>query len=73
MAAENKRIGRQTPTKSFVLPYERSLSAGAVEIYERTGRKVLEWQKKLLQDIMAVNPDGQWTHMTVGYSVPRRN
>lgn len=73
MAAKEKRIGRQTPTKSFVLPYERSLSAGAVEIYERTGRKVLEWQKKLLQDIMAVNPDGQWTHMTVGYSVPRRN
>lgn len=73
MAAEKKRIGRQTPTKSFVLPYERSLSAEAVEIYERTGRKVLEWQKKLLQDIMAVNPDGQWTHMTVGYSVPRRN
>lgn len=73
MAAKEKRIDRQTPTKSFVLPYERSLSAGAVEIYERTGRKVLEWQKKLLQDIMAVNPDGQWTHMTVGYSVPRRN
>lgn len=72
MAAE-KRIGRQTPTKSFVLPYDRSRSDEAVEIYEKTGRKVLEWQKLLLRDIMAINEDDQWTHMTVGYSVPRRN
>lgn len=33
----------------------------------------MEWQSLLLKDIMAVNNDGCWTHMTVGYSIPRRN
>lgn len=68
-----KRIGRQTPTKSFVLPYKASRYQEAVDIYERSGQKVLEWQKLLLKDIMAVNDDGLWTHMSVGFSVPRRN
>lgn len=73
MAAEKKRIGRQTPTKSFVLPYKNSLSQEAVDLYSKTGRTAMEWQSLLLKDIMAVNDDGLWTHMTVGYSVPRRN
>lgn len=73
MAAEKKRIGRQTPTKSFVLPYKKSLSDEAVALYSQTGRTAMEWQSLLLKDIMAVNDDGCWTHMTVGYSIPRRN
>lgn len=73
MAAEKKRIGRQTPTKSFVLPYKKSLSDEAVALYSQTGRTAMEWQSLLLKDIMAVNNDGCWTHMTVGYSIPRRN
>lgn len=73
MAAEKKRIGRQTPTKSFVLPYKKSLSDEAVALYSQTGRTAMEWQSLLLKDIMAVNDDGLWTHMTVGYSIPRRN
>lgn len=66
MAAKEKRIGRQTPTKSFVLPYIKSLYKEAVELYAKTGRKAMEWQILLLKDIMAVNDDGLWTHMTVG-------
>lgn len=68
-----KRIGCQTPTKSYVLPYEKTLAPEAVDIYEQSGQSVLESQKLLLNDIMAVNEDGLWTHMTVGYSLPRRN
>lgn len=73
MAAEKKRIGRQTPTKSFVLPYKKSRSDEAVALYNKTGRTAMEWQSLLLKDIMAVNEDGLWTHMTCGYSIPRRN
>lgn len=73
MAAEKKRIGRQTPTKSFVLPYKKSLADEAVKLYNQTGRTAMEWQCLLLKDIMAVDDDGLWTHMTVGYSIPRRN
>lgn len=73
MAAKQKRIGRQTPTKSFVLPYKSSLANEAIELYNKTGRTAMEWQSLLLKDIMAVNDDGLWTHMTVGYSIPRRN
>ncbi len=73
MVVEDKKIGRQTPTKSFVLPYEKTLAQEAIALYEKSGNHALEWQKLLLNDIMAINEDGLWTHMTVGYSVPRRN
>lgn len=73
MAAEKKRIGRQTPTKSFVLPYEKTLADEAIELYEKTGRTAMPWQKGLLSDVMAVDDEGLWIHMTVGYSLPRRN
>lgn len=73
MAAEEKKIGRQTPTKSYVLDYDRSLYMEAVELYERTGNKALPWQKGLLRDIMAVRTDGLWVHTKIGYSLPRRN
>lgn len=68
-----KRIGRQTPTNSFVLPYEKTLADEAVELYEKTGRKAMPWQKALLADVMAIDEEGLWVHMTVGYSLPRRN
>lgn len=70
---EEKRIGRQTPTNSVVLPYKNSRGNEAVEIYEQTGRNAQEWQSLLLYDILAVNDDGLWTHTKFGYSVPRRN
>lgn len=73
MAADKKRIGRQTPTKSYVLEYQRSKYQEAISYYEKSGQSVLEWQRSLLRDIMAINTEHEWTHMTIGYSVPRRN
>lgn len=68
-----KRLGRQTPTISVVLPYTESLGAEAVAIYNRSGRSAQPWQELMLEDIMAVNDDGLWVHMKYGWSIPRRN
>ncbi|MBQ6722487.1 MAG: terminase [Clostridia bacterium] len=67
------RIGRQTPTTNVVLPYEETLGEEAIKLYESTGRKAQEWQKLMVYDIMALNPDRLWTHSKFGYAVPRRN
>ena len=69
----DKRVGRQEPTLSVVLPYTQSLGAEAVEIYNRSGRTSMPWQELMLEDIMALNDDGQWKHMKFGWSIPRRN
>lgn len=68
-----KRIGRQTPTTSLVLPYTKTLGEQAIDVYNKTGRTAREWQEILIYDIMAVDGEGLWTHSTFGYSVPRRN
>lgn len=67
------RVGRQTPTQSLILPYEKTLGMEAVELYNESGRTAIEWQELLACDIMAVNDDGLWVHQKFGYSVPRRN
>lgn len=66
-------LGRQTPTRSVVLPYEKTKGAQAVKLYNLTGRKAQEWQELMLYDIMSVGADGLWTHVKFGYSLPRRN
>lgn len=71
--SEEIRKGRQTPTVSRVLPYSDSRGAEAAELYNRTGRTAQEWQERMIEDIMAVNPDGLWVHMKAGWSIPRRN
>ena len=43
-----KRIGRQIPTVSRVLPYTDSYGAEAAELYNRTKKTVLEWQERLI-------------------------
>lgn len=68
-----KRMGRQTPTESVVLPYADTKGGEAIELYNQSGRTALEWQVNLVNHIMAVNKDGLWTHQEFGYSVPRRN
>lgn len=68
-----KRIGRQTPTQSVVLPYKETKGQDAIDLYEATGRIAQEWQQLLLYDILAINDDRLWTHTKFGYSVPRRN
>jgi phage terminase large subunit-like protein len=70
-----KKIGNQTPTKSVILPYDAKKSLGheAIEIYEKSGRTVFDWQRFLIDAILARNNDGLWTHMMFGFSVPRQN
>lgn len=70
---DESRIGRQTPTQSIVIPYEKTLGQEAIDLYAETGNELLEWQQLLEYDIMAVNDDGLWIHQKYGYSVPRRN
>lgn len=70
---DEPRKGRQTPTQSIVLPYEKTYGNEAIEIYNTTGRIAQEWQELLCYDILAVNEEGLWVHTKAGYSVPRRN
>ena len=65
--------GRQSPTKSVILPYKKSKGNEAVKLYEESGRKAIKWQKDLVKDVMGLNTDGLWTHQKFGYEVPRRN
>ncbi len=67
------RLGRQTPTVSVVLPYQESKGSEAVEIYNKSGRTAQPWQELMLEDIMAIDDNGQWVHMKFGWSIPRRN
>ena len=67
------RIGRQTPTNSFIIPYKKSLGKQAIDLYNQSKRKAMEWQEIQMMDIMAVDDNGQWLHMKYGYSIPRRN
>ena len=67
------RKGRQTPTRSVVLPYFETKGQVAIDLYNSSGRTAQEWQELLMYDILAVNEDGLWTHTKFGYSIPRRN
>lgn len=67
------RKGRQTPTKSIILPYTDTRGQEAIELYNSSGRTAQEWQELLIYDIMAVNEDGLWVHTKFGEEIPRRN
>ena len=67
------RLGRQTPTFAFTIPYEKTYGDEAIELYETTKRKSREWQSLLVYDILAVDDNGLFTHSKYGYEVPRRN
>lgn len=68
-----ERTARQTPTKSVILPYEKTHGEEAINLYNSTGRTAQEWQELLIYDMLAVNDDGLFTHTKYGYSLPRRN
>lgn len=68
-----KRIGRQTPTQSVILPFKKTLSNEAIKLYQKSKRTAYEWQKNLLDAILAINDEGLWVHMKFGFSVPRQN
>lgn len=67
------RRGRQTPTRSVVLPYDQTFGQEAIDLYNSTGRTAQEWQEIQMYDILAVNEDGLWVHTKYGYAVPRQN
>ncbi len=67
------RRGRQTPTRSVVLPYTQTYGQEAIDLYNSTGRTAQEWQEIQMYDILAVNEEGLWVHTKYGYAVPRRN
>lgn len=70
---EAPRIGRQTPTKSIVLPYTETRGQEAIDLYNSSGRTAQEWQELLIYDILAINEDGLWVHTKYGEEIPRRN
>lgn len=68
-----EKKGNQEPTQWRVLPYDTTYGRRAINLYNKTKRKAQDWQKLLLNDILAVNDKGLWVHTKYGYSVPRRN
>lgn len=70
---EAKRKGRQTPTKSIVIPYTQTRGQEAIDLYNSSGRTAQEWQELLIFDILAVNDEGLWVHTKFGEEIPRRN
>ena len=72
MFAITTKYGRQTPTIDYLIDYSESLAGEAITYYERTSNEVYEWQRRLLDPIMAID-DGLWVHQKFGYSLPRRN
>lgn len=69
----DKRIGRQFPTQSVVLPYTETRGGEALLLYDQSTRKTMEWQQSMMYDIMAVDDEGLWRHIKFGTSIPRRN
>lgn len=53
-----KKYGSQTPTKSVILNFKRSLGDEAIRLYEKTGRSPFPWQANLVKAIFAVNGEG---------------
>ena len=68
-----KKYGNQTPTKSVVLDYKKTLGNEAVDLYKKTGRKPYPWQEKMINALFAMNDDELWTHSKFGFAIPRRN
>ena len=58
--------GNQTPTQAVQLPYSISKGKDAVKLYNQTGRTCQDWQKKQLNNILALNDDGLWVHTKYG-------
>ena len=68
------RMGEQRPSFTNV-EFDNLVTKGqeAIDLYKSTTQALLEWQELQIKAIMAVNPDGLWTHMVYGLCVSRRN
>lgn len=69
----SRRIGRQDPTFRACPSYSSTFGPECAEFAERGGLHLLPWQRGLLDDWLAVGPDGLWVNPTPGLSVPRQN
>ena len=67
------KLGNQTPTQSYILPYRKSRGKEAIDLYQTTGRKAQKWQGAQIRNMLAVNSRGLFVHTKYGYCVPRRN
>ena len=67
------RTGSQTPTQSAIIPYTDTRGNEAAKLYALTGQELMEWQRGVLRNMLAVTDEGLWTHIKFGYSVSRRN
>lgn len=70
------RKGRQTPTKSIILPYTESRGQEAIDAYNDAWgekRQAQPWQELMMYDILAVDENGLWVHTKFGWEIPRRN
>ena len=65
--------GSQFPSQQVILEYSQSKGSEAVELYEESGRHAQDWQKLLIENIMAQNDAGLWVHQKYGYEIPRQN
>lgn len=68
-----KKYGSQTPTKSVVLDYKKTLGKEAIDLYKKTGRNPYPWQEKMINNLFAINDEDLWTHSKFGFAIPRRN
>ena len=69
-----EKIGRQEPTKSYTLPYTKTLGPEVVSYYEEvSGRKLYPWQVSQIYDIMAIDDENLFIHVLYGLAISRRN
>lgn len=69
----NVLLGSQEPRVRSCPPYEYTSGAAAVQIYEKTGRKLDLWQARSLDDHCAEKANGDWLTLESAQEVPRQN
>lgn len=67
------RCGSRKPTIRVAEPYADTLEPDADAIARYCGINLLEWQKDVLRDFLALGDNGKWAHDRCCLSVPRQN
>lgn len=67
------RTGRRNPTLRICEPYEKTYGSECAEFCEAGGLHLLPWQRDILNDWLAIGPDGYWLNNTIGTEVNRQN
>lgn len=65
--------GSQEPTHRVVPPSEGGHGDRAARVLSRAGLRLMPWQRLLMDDWLALGPDGSWASQSCGLSVPRQN